>query len=672
MQVVETGQEYIFRDLWAASAHADAEAEAFVHWDEDGEIPSFCAKCHSTPGFIDFLGLDGTEAGVVDTAAVTGTVVTCETCHNEATVAMDSVTFPSGVVVSDLGPEARCMQCHQGRASTVAVEEAITNTEAADMDAVVSDLNFVNIHYFAAAATQLGHEAAGGYQYEGKSYDGRFAHVEEFDTCVECHDPHALEVDLGACSTCHTEVTEVEDLKDIRMVGSSADYDGDGDVEEGLHDEIAGLQTVLYQALQAYASDVAGTPLVYDAHGYPYFFIDTNGDGEANEDEVAFPNQYNAWTPRLLKAAYNYQVSLKDPGAFAHNGKYVIQLLYDSIEDLDADLVSGLARSGAGHFAGAEEAWRHWDEEGAVDGDCAKCHSATGLPTFLAEGANISEEPSNGLLCTTCHDDLNTYSRYAVEQVTFPSGAALNTGDVDSNLCLNCHQGRQSGVGVDARIGDRADDTVVEDLGFLNVHYFAAGATLFGEEAHGAYEYAGQTYVGRFTHVEGYDTCIECHDAHDLELQLEDCTTCHAGVERAAEIRMAELDYDGDGNVTEGVAAEIDALRETLYAAIQTYAADVVEVPIVYDAHRYPYFFLDSNANGAVDPGEAIYPNKYNAWTPRLLRAAYNYQYVSKDPGAFAHNAPYVLQILYDSLADLSDQVPSVDVEPLIRPEGES
>ena len=47
---------------------------------------------------------------------------------------------------------------------------------------------------------------------------------------------------------------------------------------------------------------------------------------------------FDAWTPRLLKAAYNYQTSIKDPGAFAHGGKYIIELLYDSIEDLNTKL----------------------------------------------------------------------------------------------------------------------------------------------------------------------------------------------------------------------------------------------------------------------------------------------------------------------------------------------
>ena len=52
---------------------------------------------------------------------------------------------------------------------------------------------------------------------------------------------------------------------------------------------------------------------------------------------------YNAWTPRLLRAAYNYQYSVKDPGAFAHNPLYVMQFLYDSIKDVGGD-VTGLTR----------------------------------------------------------------------------------------------------------------------------------------------------------------------------------------------------------------------------------------------------------------------------------------------------------------------------------------
>jgi hypothetical protein len=99
----------------------------------------------------------------------------------------------------------------------------------------------------------------------------------------------------------------------------------------------------LYAAMQAYAADVIGTPIVYESHTYPYFFTDTDGDGEAGPDEANYGNQYATWTPALLRAAYNYQYASKDPGGFAHNGKYVLQALYDSLADIGGD-VSGMTR----------------------------------------------------------------------------------------------------------------------------------------------------------------------------------------------------------------------------------------------------------------------------------------------------------------------------------------
>ncbi len=52
---------------------------------------------------------------------------------------------------------------------------------------------------------------------------------------------------------------------------------------------------------------------------------------------------------------------------------------------------------------------------------------------------------------------------------------------------------------------------------------------------------------------------------------------------------------------------------------------------------------------------KALYKNKYNVSTPRLLRAVYNYQFVAKDRGAFTQNPTDVIQRLRDSLADLGN-----------------
>jgi hypothetical protein len=655
----------LYEALWSGSAHADADAEAFHHWDDTDPpaVPTGCATCHSSGGYQDFLGADGSAAGVVDAPAPIGTVIDCETCHNEATETLSSVVFPSGVEVKGLGPEARCMICHQGRESKVSVDKAITDAGAADpnqLDTVNTKLSFRNIHYKAAAVTLYGGITMGGYQYEGKAYDVKFAHVQGVDTCIDCHDQHSLEIRAELCVTCHPGADTEEGRKSIRMAGSLRDYDGDGDTMEGIAGEIEGLQAALYAAIQNYAANVAGAPIVYDEGAHPYFFEDTNGNGQVDEGEGKYVN----WTPRLVKATYNYQVSVKDPGAFAHNAKYMIQLLFDSIEDLDPVAVAKLTRDDAGHFAGAGSAWRHWDADGKVSGSCSKCHSATGLPFYLQEGVTTSQPLSNGLMCITCHDAMPEFTRYAVKTVAFPSGASLDMGDPDSNLCINCHQGRESTVSMNGKIAGLDPDTVSTKLSFVNVHYFAAGATLFGTQAKGAYEYAGKTYLGRFAHISSFDTCVECHETHTGEVKTDSCATafCH-GTKSVKNIRKDTRDFDGDGNKTEGIAREIETLQAKLMATIQDYAANVAGAPIVYDEGSHPYFFEDTNGNGQVDEGEGKYVN----WTPRLLCAAYNYQYSVKDPGAFAHNGKYMIQVLYDSIADLGTKV-TVDTSKLIRP----
>jgi hypothetical protein len=235
------------------------------------------------------------------------------------------------------------MVCHQGRASGSNIDEAIaTNVLTDTLDTVSTELRFTNIHYFAAAATLYGSVVGGGYEYDGNSYDGKFLHADDINTCIGCHDQHSLEIRLETCQECHTNVASKEDLAGIRMNGSLEDYNGNGDVTEGISAEIAGLQTLLLQSIQAYGKEVAGAPVAYDPATYPYFINDANDNGTVDPDEAtAETAAYASWTARLLKAAYNYQLSVKDPGAFAHNAKYIVQLLYDSLADLNTAQHSG-------------------------------------------------------------------------------------------------------------------------------------------------------------------------------------------------------------------------------------------------------------------------------------------------------------------------------------------
>lgn len=330
LEVREESVEVI-SEKWTESGHADREAEAFTHWDEDdpAEVPADCAKCHSAYGYLDYLGEDGTEALMVDAAANIGSVVTCNVCHNPSAHEKETAYFPSGAEITDLENTANCAECHQGTRAGTHVAAATTDLPE---DAVNEELSFINVHYKIGGAVRYGSETTVGYEYPDQVYAGFFDHAEDYQYCTDCHDPHSLAIDADDCAACHASVSDYGDIWSIRSE-DTPDYDGDGDLTEGVYGEVDTLHETMYAAIQQYAVEVANAPILY-AGSYPYWFNDTNGNGAAEEDEVNFGNQFASWTPRLLKAAYNYHLVHEDPGGFMHNAPYIIQLMYDSIADL--------------------------------------------------------------------------------------------------------------------------------------------------------------------------------------------------------------------------------------------------------------------------------------------------------------------------------------------------
>lgn len=683
------------KPIFAASGHADAKAMAFNDWNEANpkEVPATCARCHTSAGFQEYIANGKVAAGI---PAPAGTLE-CATCHNDTADKLSSVTFPSGVTIDNLGPEARCMTCHQGRESKVSVDAKIEKFGIKDVDAQVNPLigkdaagketktnfGFSNVHYFAAGGTLYAGEVHMGYEYDGKTYDIKTQHVEGLNTCLGCHDQHSLKVKVEKCSECHTDVKTVEDLQNVREPSSAKDYNGNGDVKEGIAQEIKGLQAVLMTTIQAYGTEVAGASIAYDPAAYPYWFI-ADKDGKPALDKDGKTTSYNKWTARLLKAAYNYQVSVKDPGAFAHGGKYIIELLYDSTADLNSAAklktktdMTKLVREDAGHFNGAAAAWRHWDLNAdkaptyEVDAACTKCHSAAGLPAFLQGKEATSQPAGNGLMCSTCHDVTAFPALTAIKDVTLPSGKVVSFGDnAKSNTCIECHQARSSKKSVDKQISDFAvtdPDAVVGKItvdgkdkafGFINAHYLGVAGLWFGSDAQIAYEYDGKTYVGANTHVPAdmkNPGCVGCHDVHSGVVKEELCATCHAGIKSVDDIRGASdtTDWNGNGDVKESILNEYNPLRDALLKQIGVYAKAKAGAAIIYDGNAYPYWFTDANSNGKHDADEKAYAT----WTARLLKAAYNYNFLTKTQAAAFHNPKYAMQIVIDSIADLGGDV---------------
>ncbi|MCP4754688.1 MAG: hypothetical protein GY866_27725 [Proteobacteria bacterium] len=672
--------------------HGDQSAEAFTYWNGTGAVWATCAKCHSEGGFHDFIGADGTAAGSVEDVAETGKTLTCTTCHNGTVKEITSVEFESGVDVPGtsnrgvaLGGSTVCLICHQGTKSKTSVDDHLVENDATADPDQEKDLSFQDVHYSAAGATMYGSFVGGGYEYaedpSGDSllYDGRLAHVAGRDSCTTCHDMHTLSVKKAACSNCHADATTDSGMAAIRMFGSTGDYDGDSNTTEGIKNELEGLAATLNSVIKAYATNVSGSDIVYAANAQPgkHFVKDANGNGVADSGEA----KYDAWTGRLMKAAYNYQFYKKDPGSFAHNPKYMIELLHDSIDDLNAGLVakgeSPIAFAGdredAGHFSGGASAWGNGYFNKTVRSGCVKCHSGSGFRDF-AEDATIDTAThygTNGLMCSACHDDVGGVwtDLVAVDSITFPGANAPYAGFDTTNdaICATCHMGRESKKTVDdaleaLSLNEAGDvDTTSDSLGYMDAHYFAVAAVLAGTDAGVGYEYPTKTYTGRFSagsHAAApRDACVFCHDPaatkHSMDAMTDNAATC-------AQAGCHDGTSPSISSIKTANTADLDSLSTTLLSAMQTYATGN-GFDIAYDSQTYPYFFGDTNGNGVVDAttDEASFSNSYGAWTPRLLKAAFNYQIYQKEPGAWAHNFDYMFELLYDSVEDVGG-VPDV------------
>ncbi|HEY6010009.1 MAG TPA: hypothetical protein VIX18_00960 [Nitrospirota bacterium] len=299
---------------------------------------------------------------------------------------------------------------------------------------------------------------------------------------------------------------------------------------------------------------------------------------------------------------------------------------------------------------------------------CNTCHKGTAFPTS-----------ANKLLRKTGIIDLvaegGTFVKFdASSKPTYTVKAVATTPDMgNSATCLTCHQGREAGDSVRANIDALATATTTTQstnakLKFINEHYLAAGATLFGGDGHKAFEYTdglvssgnttnnipAQTYVGKHFH---YTVgCVGCHmqttgitDLGGHSFLMDNgtainngiCATCHTGgIANFDTYRLPTntLDYDGDGTL-EGIHDELDGLKTAL---IDLFASKA----IYYNPVVYPYFHNVATGQSS--------STGYTNWTQSQLKAAFNLNTFYKEPGAFAHNGAYAAEILIDAYTDLN------------------
>jgi hypothetical protein len=153
---------------------------------------------------------------------------------------------------------------------------------------------------------------------------------------------HAFEPEFNsACSGCHSGSTSIDDL----TPAFRPEDNWDGDPATKPKAEVGVFQARLLAAIQAYckfATDngVSGAKyVVYNPDAYPYFAVDNNKNGVWDPGETTAPK----FDTKTFRATFNYNLTVKEPGAWAHNPRYTVQILYDGIQDLAGNL-TGLVR----------------------------------------------------------------------------------------------------------------------------------------------------------------------------------------------------------------------------------------------------------------------------------------------------------------------------------------
>jgi len=281
-----------------------------------------CYPCHSGQAIIDFAA--NPAAPVYDVTRGNVPSISCTTCHDphsaehenqlriaEVSVLKNGYTPPAGTG----GKGALCMTCHRGRYNSQTQVDGFITTYKTPGKAYPSR---IYPHYSPQADMFLGQNS---YDFGVVTIQGVMTHEGIENACVTCHMPlrtynadHAMNMvtngvdKVTACKSCHGNITSFDDIK------ASTDYDGNGVVESS-RKEIDGLLAKLADLLPkspdgAVAELASATIRVADS--------------------TAIAN--SPYLERVFPGIWNYYFVVNDFSHGAHNARYTVQLLNNTIQ----------------------------------------------------------------------------------------------------------------------------------------------------------------------------------------------------------------------------------------------------------------------------------------------------------------------------------------------------
>ncbi|MEM3978349.1 MAG: ammonia-forming cytochrome c nitrite reductase subunit c552 [Fervidicoccaceae archaeon] len=301
--------------------------------------------------------------------------------------------------------------------------------------------------------------------------------------------------------------------------------------------------------------------------------------------------------------------------------------------------------------------WVYYDFKASARAACQVCHTSTGFKNFADNPSAYNPANNTFYLVGQQKELLYCWACHKVPGLEAPTPELRNPGPTPftyilpanqvaqlkpiidsigdkgaSNLCLTCHSGRSTGVGI------KLATNITTSFGTFNSHYLVAGGTLFGFIA---YEYEGRTYSRQTIHGTFTDSpCTACHmpnKSHTFEAVITNatgaitditayettCKSCHGDKQALINlVNQRKIGYE------ESLKA-IQKLLEEKYG--------------IYWKPSYPYFYDAQNRT-------------FTAWPNKdVLGAAFNLNMFLHEPGAYLHNPRYTKQVIYDTIDYLDD-----------------
>ncbi len=720
------------RSLWLAGAHANAEELGDNYQQVDNGLDSEGYPAFGTYG----LGVsdtctlvchdpyaDGRDLIPTITGNFDRPVVGCEACHGGG-----SEHFGAGPIPHPQPAAAQCGPCHNA-----AFPHSAHYPEG---DNVFEDYSAsphsrsINSHtYEGEGETDVRGACSKCHTDEGAKKhrevdDGHDALAAALADASPVEDASPIQ-----CRTCHQahdpgELLEAETTDDASAVVESAEYrtcTNCHQTSDGYHGENSGHSWEGAYPFPVGVGAFDGGSIIYDTH------FDAPATTAVIEGYVMDPS--NEHVCRDCHNVHAADTTINRQWARSRHGGQIATAKEAAAADEGNDGTAVIIQEGVGVTDEYGPAWSHYPWTDDTRSDCVQCHTATGAAAYLADPANFDVADADTgktprealydadgkfphiamdryeagivrgamtygynalqkefLYCWGCHSD-NSGNLRDPGALTIPypgTAAGYAYPDLgDSNVCVTCHAGRESGEKLALSTGD------FTNMSFVNSHYLTAASVLFTAtgyryDADGdadTDDYANVTYFGHDTigmtaideetgeEVEaapGTGTsgpCVGCHlktaEGHLFRPVTKDgtgaitaiastsCVTCHDGGHGPAFVPAGS-----DAEAVLAAAEFLNEEKEHCHDAIAVLEAQLAASGFPYSG-GYPYFaaknwLTDSDEDGV---GDVV------GTGPNNMGAAFNFNLLHHEPGGYAHNRFYVKRLIYDSIDWLDNNV---------------